>query len=632
MFKSEELANVLGSQLGLASNLGISMEEVGSMISTYTRTTGSATDATTGLSGIMMSFAKITPKAEKALAKATESMEGGAMSADDLRNHLSEKGLQGTLLMLQEQFSSAGIPLSEFFSKSQALKGVLGVVGEQSEEYISILEDMENAQGFVNEAFDETSQTSAFQFKQAMADLQVAGVTLGESLMPIATKIANTFSKMATTFSGLSEESRGKIVKLGLALVALGPTLFIIGKMVKMFGFVVKAIRIARTAIIAFGMAARAMNPIGMVIAAIIGIVALLIKNWEWTKKKMVEVVNGFIDLYNESMIFKVLVEGIKLSFKSLFNAAKFYVGQIGNIFSGLGKALVDLLNFRSPKESLKKMWDDMKKTTKDFTDTTKKNVEDMMDNIKSKDKVEFITEDDIDKGLNTMKNKVNGFISDMKGSLGLDTLFGGGDDEDAPSDLEINATANITDIKEPEDGENPEITLTPKVDQDKLNKELQEIEQNFGSAFETMADMQEDEGASMADNIKKQVRSAIKARLAEGVAAFMAKALAGVPFPANAIVAATAGSVVGGLFNSIIPPFAMGGLVTGPTLAMVGEGGGTSMVNPEVIAPLDKLKGMIGGGGNGVLHGRIDGSDILLTNDRSTMTQNRVGGSVTNF
>jgi hypothetical protein len=104
-------------------------------------------------------------------------------------------------------------------------------------------------------------------------------------------------------------------------------------------------------------------------------------------------------------------------------------------------------------------------------------------------------------------------------------------------------------------------------------------------------------------------------------------------PFPLNAIAAATAGVVVGGIFNAVIPPFAEGGLVTGPTLAMVGEGSGTSNINPEVIAPLDKLKGMIGGrGGTGRLHGSISGSDILLSTDRSTNEQDRVGGSVTNF
>ena len=45
---------------------------------------------------------------------------------------------------------------------------------------------------------------------------------------------------------------------------------------------------------------------------------------------------------------------------------------------------------------------------------------------------------------------------------------------------------------------------------------------------------------------------------------------------------------------NSLLG-LANGGLATGPTLALVGEGAGTSISNPEVIAPLDQLKKLYG-------------------------------------
>jgi hypothetical protein len=58
----------------------------------------------------------------------------------------------------------------------------------------------------------------------------------------------------------------------------------------------------------------------------------------------------------------------------------------------------------------------------------------------------------------------------------------------------------------------------------------------------------------------------------------------------------------------------------------MVGEGPGTSLSNPEVIAPLDKLQQMMGGG-NIVVSGMIRGSDILISNERSVLDRNRVRG-----
>ena len=70
----------------------------------------------------------------------------------------------------------------------------------------------------------------------------------------------------------------------------------------------------------------------------------------------------------------------------------------------------------------------------------------------------------------------------------------------------------------------------------------------------------------------------------------------------------------------------ASGGLVTGPTMALVGEGAGTTASNPEVVAPLDKLKGMINnsGGGKVEVFGRISGNDIFISNQKSTNSRFR--------
>lgn len=88
-----------------------------------------------------------------------------------------------------------------------------------------------------------------------------------------------------------------------------------------------------------------------------------------------------------------------------------------------------------------------------------------------------------------------------------------------------------------------------------------------------------------------------------------------------TAIGAALRQSLSGG-----IKGFAQGGLVFGPTVGLVGEGSGTSRSNPEVIAPLDKLRGMMAESGTGrpqLLFAKIRGNHILLSNERTTK-QNR--------
>jgi hypothetical protein len=69
---------------------------------------------------------------------------------------------------------------------------------------------------------------------------------------------------------------------------------------------------------------------------------------------------------------------------------------------------------------------------------------------------------------------------------------------------------------------------------------------------------------------------------------------------------------------------FASGGIVSGPTIGLMGEYPGAAS-NPEVVAPLDKLKAMMGGGGGGQLVARIDGQDLLVMLDRAERNRGRV-------
>jgi hypothetical protein len=66
---------------------------------------------------------------------------------------------------------------------------------------------------------------------------------------------------------------------------------------------------------------------------------------------------------------------------------------------------------------------------------------------------------------------------------------------------------------------------------------------------------------------------------------------------------------------------FANGGIVSGPTLGLMGEYPGASR-NPEVVAPLDKLKSLMGEGG-GTLEARISGNDLLILMNKAGRTNN---------
>jgi hypothetical protein len=75
--------------------------------------------------------------------------------------------------------------------------------------------------------------------------------------------------------------------------------------------------------------------------------------------------------------------------------------------------------------------------------------------------------------------------------------------------------------------------------------------------------------------------------------------------------------------------PFAKGGIVSGPTMGLVGEYPGAKS-NPEVIAPLNKLQAMIGnsGGTQNINVGgqiRLEGQDLLIAIERAQATAGRI-------
>jgi cell division protein FtsB len=77
------------------------------------------------------------------------------------------------------------------------------------------------------------------------------------------------------------------------------------------------------------------------------------------------------------------------------------------------------------------------------------------------------------------------------------------------------------------------------------------------------------------------------------------------------------------------ISAFAKGGIVSGPTMGLMGEYMGAKS-NPEVIAPLSKLQNMMdfGGGNDMNLSGEfvVRGQDLILALQRAEKTRNRIG------
>ena len=173
---------------------------------------------------------------------------------------------------------------------------------------------------------------------------------------------------------------------------------------------------------------------------------------------------------------------------------------------------------------------------------------------------------------------------------------------------------------------------LDTKLSNNEKLRESMESMQTFLAQLTEQAGAELAQGAEdfeeFGEKIKNVLRDLIGALLSRAIAEAVTTALSN---PAIAIapylipiIAGAAAGLARTAFNTLVPEFAQGGLVTGPSLGLVGEGPGTSASNPEVIAPLDKLKGMMGGGSAITVTGRLVGNDIYLSNEKTKFNRGR--------
>jgi hypothetical protein len=171
----------------------------------------------------------------------------------------------------------------------------------------------------------------------------------------------------------------------------------------------------------------------------------------------------------------------------------------------------------------------------------------------------------------------------------------------------------------------------------------LMQLGNGIMSALGPSLDMLLSKGASIGDVLKKAFDDLLKQLIKVTIAAAVAVLLISILFPTKLAAAGGGGKLFGGLFGQGMglgkdlfgsntpeapkldidkPKFANGGIISGPTMGLMGEYPGARS-NPEVVAPLDKLKGLIGGNNGGTLEARISGNDLLILMNKAQRNNN---------
>ncbi len=677
--EASALAGAMGGVIPIASNMGVSFDEVGAAMAAMSKTGTNAATGATQLTAILASLKKPTTDAEAAFASM-------GMSTQSVQQSLSEQGLLSTLEMLQSGLKQTGQDTTAIFPNIRALKGVLDLTGAGLEDNRKVFDALTKSMGATDKAFEKTSQSASFKMTQGLNAMKSSLLEVGQVIL---TAVAPAVQKIGAFFTGLSEKFQAlspRMQKIIIAFVgivaAIGPVIAVLGTLLTL----APAIGAAFTLM---------MGPVGLVIAGLTAIAVIIYKNWAGIKNALIKVGNYFIELYNNSLPIKIAVNAIIMQFKNFLAVGKFVFKTIITVFKSFGKAAmaylgsvgdilmgIFTLDMAKIKSGFSGIGDAMRKNFARSIDGIRANaselggavVDNFNDAINSKKIAKIKIEAEVVSGDSatdtTQGSSASGAEAAVGGTIGGGggVSGGGGGGGGRGQVSAIGGGLNVSGITPISDAIQADTLRIPEVMSEQeavlaeqraiamanalefsmgisqiitggLNDLAVGIGESLGKALAG--------GGNLAQNLSKVVLGTIgnmavqmgKLAISIGIGVEGIKKALQSLNPAVAIAAGIALVALGSFAKSQAgkigsggggaTAFANGGIVSGPTMGLVGEYPGARQ-NPEVIAPLNKLQNMIGGSGaatNVNVGGqiRLEGQDLLIAIERATETSDRI-------
>ena len=567
----------------------------------------------------------------------TQIASKGKISAEEI-NQLGERIFEIRPALVQafgtadsEQLQALGITSAEFIAK----------ITEE-------LAKLDRVEGGLSNAFENLRDS----LRQSLTQF---GATINETfnLSEVLNKLARGVQYLVDLFASLDESTQKNILRFGLLLVAIGPVLIIVAKLASAYQLALKGAQIlaggVRNLFQAFVFLT---TPVGIAVGAIVALTA------------------AAIFLYNRFEIVRKIINGIIDGFKALARLARDVAGNIAEGFRQLGQG-----NFRDAFKAFgeagsKQSFSNIGKTFGEgfadgFEDGTNR-LDGVIDGIKAKISSAFsLPEITRPGGALTTAFQTDGFTRNAATGRGFGATQARGTIFATPGIETLNlvnkyageiqnlANQNNS-LTKSFDELGVKITLASEVGLTSFGQRLENLKQRIQDfqqgatnvleqGFETLtASFGEFLGsigseqfkvsnlfASLLGTIADVLIQLGKLAIATGIAVEGIKKALQTLNPVAAIVGGAAlvalGTFVKAKANGLTK-LAKGGLAFGPTVAVVGDNP-NARVDPEVIAPLSKLRSLLDGAGGGgmVAEARISGNDLLLLVERAQLRQNRV-------
>lgn len=597
-----DFAKTTLQQFGIAQGTALDMAALfGDMSTSMGLSVGAAADLSTSLVGLAgdlasfknMNIEEVTTALAGVFTGETESLKrlGIVMTQVNLEQFAMEQGIKKTIKEM-----------------TQAEKVQL--------RYQFVMSKTANAQG----DFARTSEGAANQMRIFQESMKELGASFGAVILPAFTKLVQKANAVLLKFKNLDEGTKKTIMIIGGIAAAIGPVLVILGSMSSGIGLVASGFATALPIIIkvvsAFKNLTIAMlaNPVGAIAAAVVTLIA------------------GFVEYLHR---LEPAVSRTKTFFnilKSLGNPLKFAALQAEDAAKALAQKKKDAEAAAKANAELKASLENLGKPLVTATKEAE-NLGTALRDIKTVSAISLTVE----KG-------------DFDAATGE---FAGGDIAVGAQQVSTDGIGGISapDPGAVDAGVKGLLAMQQQAQQtavalDNLAAKQQRLEElgnmiggevanafySFGEAAIGALGLAENGFgrflSGMASTVLQLISMFLAQSIAQAVAGASASGAATGPaaiFTTPAFIATAVGGVLAAFAS--IPKFANGGIVSGPTMGLMGEYPGAKS-NPEVIAPLDKLQGMMGGSSQNVNVGgefKINGQDLVVALQRADRNRSRI-------
>lgn len=208
---AEELPNAFGRVIGIAGQMGVTFQEVGTFMATFTRLGVSSEIAATSLRATL--FALLNPGKE-----AKKTFDELGLSVEVMQRKIREDGLTDAMLDLLAATEGNLDTLSDIIPNIRAMSGVLGVYAAQADQVVEIQKNMNNIMGVTDEGFQRIQGNASNAMAELKAEIQTLAVTIGSIFLPVTADVIEAINLIVSAIGGAATDFAnwtGDVIEFG---------------------------------------------------------------------------------------------------------------------------------------------------------------------------------------------------------------------------------------------------------------------------------------------------------------------------------------------------------------------------------------------------------------------------------